>query len=83
MEKIGNVVLNDRFYKGTDAYSDGDIEEKMLQIVRQEDSYEDRLMRENEWALLYHLSPSGKTCWSGTTLGRGKPCWKSAPDAER
>ena len=57
MEKIGNVVLNDRFYKGTDAYSDGDIEEKILQIVRQEDSYEDRLMRENEWALLYHLSP--------------------------
>ena len=34
MEKIGNVVLNDRFYKGTDAYSDGDIEEEMLKIVR-------------------------------------------------
>ena len=72
MEKIGNVVLNDRFYKGTDAYSDGDIEEKILQIVRQEDSYEDRLMRENEWALLYHLSPIRENLLEWYSFGKDK-----------
>lgn len=72
MEKIGNVVLNDRFYKGTDAYSDGDIEEEMLKIVRQEDSYEDRLMREEDWALLYHLSPIRENLLEWYRFGKDK-----------
>lgn len=56
-EKIGNVTLNYEFYKGEDLYSDGDIENTLLQIVSETDDYEERLLKENDWALLYHLSP--------------------------
>ena len=56
-ETIGKVKLNYHFYKGTDEYSDGDIEDVMLRIVQQEESYEQTLIIEDNWALLYHLSP--------------------------
>jgi len=56
-EKIGNVTLNYEFYKGEDLYSDGDIENTLLTIVSETDDYEARLLKENDWALLYHLSP--------------------------
>lgn len=56
-EKIGNVTLNYEFYKGEDLYSDGDIENTLLDIVSETDDYEERLLKENDWALLYHLSP--------------------------
>jgi len=53
-EKIGNVTLNYKYYSGTDTYSDGDIEDRLLEIVRNGDP--DILLYENDWALLYHLS---------------------------
>lgn len=56
-ETIGNVRLNYRFYKGSDQYSDGDIEDTLLQIVQKDEPFEDVLARENNWALLYHLTP--------------------------
>lgn len=56
-EKIGNVTLNYEFYKGSDLYSDGDIEDTLLQIVSETDDYEERLRKEDDWALLYHLTP--------------------------
>ena len=37
-EIIGNVRLNYRFYKGTDEYSDGNIEDTLLRIVQNNDS---------------------------------------------
>ena len=58
-EYIGKVKLNYEFYKGTDEYSDGDIEDSMLEIVKEcKDEYEleERLMHENEWTYLYHFS---------------------------
>ena len=53
-EKIDNVVLNYQFYNGTDTYSDGDVEDRLLEIVRNGDP--DILLHESDWALLYHLS---------------------------
>lgn len=58
-EYIGKIKLNYDFYKGTDEYSDGDIEDKMLEIVREcetPEELEERLINENEWAYLYHFS---------------------------
>lgn len=58
-EYIEKVKLNYEFYKGKDEYSDGDIEESMLEIVKEcqtEDDLEERLMNENEWTYLYHFS---------------------------
>ncbi len=57
-EKVGNVTLNYRFYSGTDTYSDGDIEERILQIVREKTDYEAEVLLDgNDWATMYHLSP--------------------------
>lgn len=72
IEKIGNVRLNYRFYRGSDQYSDGDIEDTLLRIVRQNDSYEDVLMQEKDWALLYHLSPIRENLLEWYDFGEGK-----------
>lgn len=56
-EKIGEVILNYKYYRGTDTYSDGDIENALLEIVSESENLEERLLSENDWTLLYHLSP--------------------------
>jgi 2-polyprenyl-3-methyl-5-hydroxy-6-metoxy-1,4-benzoquinol methylase len=54
-EKIGNVVLDDSFYTGEDSYSDGDIEDVILEAFR--DGTSEQLLRSSrQWAVLYHLS---------------------------
>lgn len=57
-EKIGEVVLNLDDYDGEDLYSDGDVEEELLEIVKQysPDEYQEQINRRAKWPLLYHLS---------------------------
>ncbi len=50
-------VLNLSFYKGKDLYSDGDIEDELLNIVQNNDDYMEILKNDNRWPILYHLSP--------------------------
>ena len=71
-ETIGNVRLNYRFYKGSDQYSDGDIEDTLLQIVQKDEPFEDVLARENNWALLYHLTPIRENMLEWYDFGEGK-----------
>lgn len=55
-EKIGNVVLNLKYYSGTDLYSDGSIEDVMLDICKNgQKQY--ALEHETAWPILYHFSP--------------------------
>lgn len=57
-ERIGNVTLNLSYYSGNDAYSDGEIEDELLTIVKQgEEEIESRLRTDSRWPILYHLSP--------------------------
>ncbi len=49
--------LNLDFYTGTDFYSDGDIENELLEIVKKTDDYSEILRNDNRWPILYHLSP--------------------------
>ena len=49
--------INLDFYTGTDFYSDGDIEDELLEIVKETDDYEDVLANDDRWPILYHLSP--------------------------
>ncbi len=56
IEKIGNVTMNYEFYTGKDLYSDGDIEDEILQIVKTSEDYNYTDSRFNNWAVLYHLS---------------------------
>lgn len=58
MEKIGNVVMNYDYYSGQDLYSDGDIEDTLLDIVKNHDRSEfpDIIAESKSWPILYHLS---------------------------
>ncbi len=56
-EQIGNVTLDDTFYKGTDQYSDGDIEDELLQLIENEPDVDKILASDKRWPVLYHFSP--------------------------
>lgn len=57
-EKIGKVTLDYRFYPGEDLYSDGTIEDELLEIVRNSSrvEYPGIIEKRNSWPILYHLS---------------------------
>lgn len=56
-EKIGGVTLNYQYYSGEDLYSDGDaIENRILEIVKNDNGYDYAHPDYNNWAVLYHLS---------------------------
>lgn len=57
-EYIGKVALDDTFYPGQDLYSDGPIEDELLEIVSTypEDQYNQVIGEKKDWAILYHLS---------------------------
>lgn len=57
-ERIGNVVLNLEYYSGTDLYSDGAIEDQLLDIVKEhsEEEYNSIIAQNRNWPVLYHLS---------------------------
>ncbi|SFV63040.1 Glycosyl transferase, group 2 family protein [hydrothermal vent metagenome] len=52
-----SAILNKRFYTGTDHYSDGDIEDELLEIVKNHSDFSDILAKDTRWPILYHLSP--------------------------
>lgn len=56
-ENVGNVCLNYEFYKGVDDYSDGDIENVLLDLITTNSDIMDILAKEERWPILYHLSP--------------------------
>lgn len=58
-EKIGNIYINYDYYKGTDLYSDGAVENELLEIVQQYDEcdFNSIIKEKNKWPVFYHLSP--------------------------
>lgn len=59
MEKIGKVTLDYSKYPGEDFYCDGEVEDELLQIVRDLSpvEYADVIEERASWPILYHLSP--------------------------
>lgn len=57
-QTVGKVVLDYKFYSGSDAYSDGDIEDKLLDIVEHNDkeSFNRIISEKKDWTIMYHLS---------------------------
>jgi 2-polyprenyl-3-methyl-5-hydroxy-6-metoxy-1,4-benzoquinol methylase len=57
-EKVGNVILNYANYSGLDLYSDGDVEDELLYIVKNhvEEEFNNIIAKSNRWAIMYHLS---------------------------
>jgi 2-polyprenyl-3-methyl-5-hydroxy-6-metoxy-1,4-benzoquinol methylase len=58
MEHIGKVTMNYDYYSGKDLYSDGDIEDTLLEIVKNHDKSEfpEIIAEKKSWPVLYHLS---------------------------
>ena len=52
-----SAKLNLEFYSGEDYYSDGDIEDELLEIVTNNSDYSEILANDSRWPILYHLSP--------------------------
>lgn len=59
IEEIGKIKLNLTHYPGEDYYSDGDVEDELLDITRNYAAVEyGRIIEERKsWPILYHLSP--------------------------
>lgn len=55
-ETIGKVTLDLTKYPGEDLYSDGEVEDKLLRIARENNDLESVLTHEKDWAVLYHFS---------------------------
>lgn len=58
IERIGNVKMNMSFYPGEDFYCDGEVEDEILQIVKNTPSafYNAVIAQKKKWPILYHLS---------------------------
>ncbi len=58
-EQIGKVTLNLSHYGGEDLYSDGKVEDELLEIVQScaETEYQRVIEERASWPVLYHLSP--------------------------
>lgn len=59
MEKIGKITLDYECYPGKDLYSDGDVEEEMLEIAmnHSEEEFPRIIEERGSWPIFYHLSP--------------------------
>ncbi|RUM74946.1 MAG: SAM-dependent methyltransferase [Sulfurovum sp.] len=51
------ATLNLDFYSGEDYYSDGDIENELFDIVKNNQNYDEIIAKDTRWPILYHLSP--------------------------
>ena len=51
--------MNLDYYDGEDAYSDGSIEDRLLEIVKTtpKEDYQKVILTEKSWPIFYHLSP--------------------------
>ena len=58
MQQIGKAVLDYRFYPEDDKYTDGAIEDEMLEIARNcaPEQYERVIVEKKSWPILYHFS---------------------------
>lgn len=57
-EMVGKVELDYSQYRGEDIYSDGDIEDTILNLVQNYSTqeYDSLIEKESKWPVLYHLS---------------------------
>ncbi len=57
-EKIGNIVLDLEYYSGKDLYSDGPVEEELLEIAKnyREEELNQVICERKSWPVLYHFS---------------------------
>lgn len=57
-EQIGDIIINYKHYSGIDLYSDGDVEDELLDIVKNHTEVELNTIvaEQRKWPIMYHLS---------------------------
>lgn len=57
-EQISKVVVNDRYYDGQDYYSEGTVEDQLLEIAKNypRDQWNQVIAEQKSWPVLYHFS---------------------------
>lgn len=72
IEKIGKVTLDYSQYSGNDLYCDGDIEDKLLSIVKANPGgdYLPEILSEKSWPVFYHLSKARKNIVSWLPISK-------------
>ncbi|HXH59901.1 MAG TPA: class I SAM-dependent methyltransferase [Fimbriimonadaceae bacterium] len=55
--RIGAVEIDLGAYRGEDRYSDGDVENTLLDFVRRGLTFEEAIAEDDSWPVIYHLSP--------------------------
>ncbi len=57
-ELIGKVIIDYTYYSGVDLYSDGGVEDEILEIVQNysESEHDNIIMQQSSWPIFYHLS---------------------------
>ena len=85
-EKIGNVTLDYEYYPGEDLYSDGPVEEELLEIAKnyQEKELNQLIYRQKQLAgslsfFTYSTEHSGVAPYHK----KNRRFWKSDPDVDR
>ncbi|WP_054942199.1 class I SAM-dependent methyltransferase [Paenibacillus ihuae] len=56
MDSYEDKRLNFSFYSGEDLYSDGEIEDEMLEIAKNNTDFDNIIANDNRWPILYHFS---------------------------
>lgn len=58
VETVGKIQLDYSHYSGEDLYSDGAVEEELLEIVRnhEEEEFNEIIVEKKSWPILYHLA---------------------------
>ena len=85
MEQIGKAVLDYRFYPEDDKYTDGAIEDEMLEIARNcaPEQYERVIVEKKSWPILYHFSYLRRISSAGCRWTEVKMYWRSEQDRVR
>lgn len=67
IEYVNKVKLDLTYYTGEDSYSDGNIEDELLEMVKvtDEDDYVKLIAKDNRWPILYHLSKDRENILDG------------------
>lgn len=77
-ERIGNIELDYTYYPGEDIYSDGPIEDELLEIAKSctESELNAEIARRKSWPVLYHFPISARIFWSGCRSGKQTEFWR-------
>ena len=78
MQKIGSITIDDTYYPGKDLYSDGEIEDEMLDIAKNVpvSEYNRVIAERKSWAILYHFQMSGRILYNPCQLQKKTVCWR-------